>query len=78
MAEGDTNSPPRRLFHQLPFKHLPDVLRDDLLALGGGVDPVGLVEFFITAHSCEQVVHQRRLFLPGDFGENGFKLGGEG
>lgn len=68
----------QQLLRQLAFEYLPHVRRDDLLALCSGMNPVRLVELFVATHSGEQVVHEHRLFLPGDFGEHGFKLSGEG
>ena len=55
----------------------PDVFGDFLLAFGGGVDAVGLVEFFDSADAFEEEGDEGGLGFFGDFGEDGFVAGDE-
>lgn len=44
----------RELLRDDRLNHLPDVVSNNLLPLGGGVDSICLVEFFIASYSFDE------------------------
>ena len=59
------------------MEDFPDVEGYFFLAFGGGVDAVGLVEFFDSADAFEEEGDEGGFGFFGDFGEEGFEAGGE-